>query len=69
MKYAELVKKLGRLGCELARQGPGSHEIWFNPQTGRAVPVPYHRTKDIGPKLLARILHELEIDRQDFDRA
>jgi predicted RNA binding protein YcfA (HicA-like mRNA interferase family) len=69
MKYAERVKKLGRLGCEFARQGPGSHEIWLNPQTGRAVPIPCHRTKDIGPKLLARILRELEINRHDFDRA
>jgi predicted RNA binding protein YcfA (HicA-like mRNA interferase family) len=69
MKYAELAKKLRRLGCEYVRPGPGSHEIWLNLRTGRAVPIPYHRTKDIGPKLLARILRELEINRQDFDRA
>ena len=69
MKYAELVKKLKQLGCEYARPGPGSHEIWLNPQTRRAAPIPYHRTKDIGPKLLARILRELDINRQDFDRA
>jgi predicted RNA binding protein YcfA (HicA-like mRNA interferase family) len=69
MKYAELVKKPRPLGCENSRPGPGSHEIWFNSQTGRAVPIPYHRTKDIGPKLLALILRALEVNRQDFDRA
>jgi predicted RNA binding protein YcfA (HicA-like mRNA interferase family) len=68
MKYAELARKLRRLGCNLTRYGAGSHEIWRNPATGKQVPVPYHRAKDIGPKLLARILRELGIDRKDFDR-
>jgi predicted RNA binding protein YcfA (HicA-like mRNA interferase family) len=69
MKYAELVKKLKRLECEYARPGPGSHEIWINRRTSQIAPIPYHRTKDIGPKLLARILRELGINRQDFDQA
>ena len=68
MKYAELATKLKQLGCEYARPGPGSHEIWFNPQTGRVAPIPYHRTKDIGPQLLARILRELGVNREDFER-
>jgi predicted RNA binding protein YcfA (HicA-like mRNA interferase family) len=42
--------------------------MWRNPATDRQVPIPYHRTKDIGPKLLARILRELEINRKDFDQ-
>lgn len=69
MKYAELTKKLRSLGCEFTRYGAGSHEIWRNPAIGAQVPVPYHRTKDIGPKLRARILRELKIDKRDFDRA
>lgn len=69
MKYGELARKLRSLGCYLTRYGAGSHEIWRNPATGRQVPVPYHRTKDIGPGLLSRILKQLEIDREDFDRA
>lgn len=68
MKYAELVKKLERLGCQFKRQAAGSHEIWFNPHTQRAVPIPRHASKDIGKKLLAKILRELEIDRKDFDQ-
>lgn len=69
MKYAELTRKLRRLGCHFTRYGAGSHEIWRNPATGKQVPIPYHRTKDIGPKLLSRILCQLGIDRQDFDQA
>lgn len=69
MKYAELTRKLRRLGCEFTRYGAGSHEIWRNPATGAQAPVPYHRSKDIGPQLLSRILRQLEIDREDFDEA
>lgn len=69
MKYAELTRKLRRLGCEFTRYGAGSHEIWRNPATGTQSPVPYHRSKDIGPQLLSRILRQLEIDRDDFDEA
>jgi predicted RNA binding protein YcfA (HicA-like mRNA interferase family) len=68
MKYAELTRKLKRLGCHFTRHGAGSHEIWRNPATGKQVSIPYHRTKDIGPNLLAKILRELEIDRKEFDQ-
>jgi predicted RNA binding protein YcfA (HicA-like mRNA interferase family) len=69
MKYVELTRKLRRLGCEFTRHGAGKHEIWRNPATGKQAPIPYHRTKDIGPQLLARILRALEIERKDFDQA
>ncbi len=69
MKYAELIHKLRLLGCHPTRFGAGSHEIWRNPATGAQTPIPYHRTKDIGPGLLARILRELNIARKDFDDA
>jgi len=68
MKYAELTRKLRRLGCQFTRHGAGSHEIWRNPATSKQVPIPYHRTKDIGPGLLARILQEPEIERKEFDQ-
>jgi len=69
MKYAELTRKLRRLGCQFTRFGAGSHEIWRNPATNKQISIPYHRSKDIGNKLLARILEGLGVDRQDFDRA
>jgi predicted RNA binding protein YcfA (HicA-like mRNA interferase family) len=69
MKYAELARKLRRLGCTFTRYGAGSHEIWRNPGTGRQTPIPYHASKDLGPKLLGRILRALGIGRREFDRA
>jgi len=69
MKYAELARKLRRLGCYFTRYGAGSHEIWRNPATGKQSPIAYHATKEIGPKLLSRILQQLAIDREDFDKA
>jgi predicted RNA binding protein YcfA (HicA-like mRNA interferase family) len=69
MKYAELTRKLRRLGCDFTRYGAGSHEIWRNPVAGKQASIPYHRAKDIGPKLLSQILRQLGIDRHDFDEA
>jgi predicted RNA binding protein YcfA (HicA-like mRNA interferase family) len=69
MKYAELTRKLRRLGCQFTRHGAGSHEIWRNPATGKQASIPYHRSKDIGPQLLSRILRELSIGRDEFDQA
>jgi predicted RNA binding protein YcfA (HicA-like mRNA interferase family) len=69
MKYGEFARKLRRLGCAPTRFGAGSHEIWRNPNTGRQTTVPYHRSQDIGPGLLARMLKQLGVDRDEFDKA
>jgi predicted RNA binding protein YcfA (HicA-like mRNA interferase family) len=67
MKYAELTRRLRRLGCYPTRFGAGSHEVWRNPKTGNQTVIPYHRTDDIGPGLLSRILRQLGVPRDDFD--
>jgi len=36
----ELRELLRKAGCNLVRQGKGSHEIWYSPLTGRNFPVP-----------------------------
>ena len=69
MKYAELTRKLRRVGFEFTRYGAGSHEIWRNPVSGKQTSIPYHRAKDIGPRLLSQILRQLGVDRLDFDQA
>jgi len=68
MKYNELVRRLKEMGIEFTRFGAGSHEIWRNPVSGKQTTIPYHRTKDFGVGLLAKILKELGIDRNDFER-
>jgi predicted RNA binding protein YcfA (HicA-like mRNA interferase family) len=69
MKYAELARKLRRLGCYPTRFGAGAHEIWRNPATQTQVPIPYHRTNDIGSGLIARIVRELGVKKEDFENA
>ncbi|OYD24705.1 type II toxin-antitoxin system HicA family toxin [Oceanimonas baumannii] len=41
MTSGDLIKELKAAGCELKRQGKGSHEIWFSPITGKTFPVPH----------------------------
>jgi predicted RNA binding protein YcfA (HicA-like mRNA interferase family) len=45
---ADLYRRLSRLlrdaGCELRRQGKGSHEIWYSPITQRTFTVPANIT-------------------------
>jgi len=41
-RYREIVKRLKTFGFEFDRQAAGSHEIWFNPKTGRYTTIPNH---------------------------
>jgi len=34
-RYREIIKRLKTFGFEFNRHAAGSHEIWFNPITGR----------------------------------
>ena len=38
--YRDLTALLRAPGCELIRQGKGSHEVWFSPVTDRTFTVP-----------------------------
>jgi len=39
--YRDLVRLLRAHGCELVRQGKGSHEIWKSPISLRTFTVPH----------------------------
>ena len=60
MTYRVLTRKLRKLGCEFARQGPGSHEIWWNPMNRRFTTIPRGRG-NIAKGTLAAILRDLGI--------
>ena len=65
MRYRELVKKLRRLECEFVRQAGGSHEIWYNPNTGNLTVIPHH-TREISAKTLNKILQDLGLKPEDL---
>jgi predicted RNA binding protein YcfA (HicA-like mRNA interferase family) len=53
-----------RLGFQRRRQ-TGSHERWIHPD-GRAVTIPSHGGREIGPPLFNKILEQLGINAEDF---
>ena len=69
MTYHILARKLRRLGCELVRQAPGSHEIWWNPENKLFTTMPHRGSKDIPTGTLAAILRDLGLTRKDLDKA
>jgi predicted RNA binding protein YcfA (HicA-like mRNA interferase family) len=60
----EVVAALRKAGFEVARI-KGSHHF-LRHADGRATVVPVHAGETIGPGLLAAILRDCEIDRNDF---
>ncbi len=64
-RAAEFRRAAARLGFHKARQ-TGSHERWTHPD-GRAVTIPIHGGREIGPPLFYRILRQLDITESEFD--
>lgn len=60
----EVVAALRKAGFEAARI-KGSHHF-LRHADGRGTVVPVHARETIGPGLLAAILRDCEIDRDDF---
>lgn len=66
MRYGELIRKLRPHGIEFFRQAKGSHEIWWQPATGRRASIPNHATKEIAAKTLTNILRDFGLTDRDF---
>lgn len=60
----EFQEAARRLGFSKTRQ-TGSHERW-NHQDGRAVTIPIHGGREIGPPLFFKILRQLGISASEF---
>lgn len=64
-KYREAARKLRTLGFSFDRPGPGSHEVWRNPATGRKITLPHH-SRDMAEGTLRAILREAGVDVEAF---
>ncbi len=62
----EFQKVATQLGFTKTRQ-TGSHERW-NHADGRAVTIPMHGGHEIGPPLFFKILRQLGISLEDFQK-
>ena len=60
----EIIKVLEKVGFALARQS-GSHKI-YKSSTGKRVTVPYHKGRVLHPKVLASILKDANLRREDL---
>jgi len=67
-KYRQIIKKLKKLGFEFDRQAAGSHEIWFNPATGKYTTIPNH-PGDMPEGALKAILKQASIATEQFLKA
>ncbi|HMS09975.1 MAG TPA: type II toxin-antitoxin system HicA family toxin [Pyrinomonadaceae bacterium] len=64
-RYREIVRILKAFGFEFHRQAAGSHEIWFNPETGLYTTIPNH-SGDMPEGTLRAILKQAGIEPDDF---
>jgi len=62
----ELQAVARRLGFTKTRQ-TGSHERWNHPD-GRAVTIPLHGGHEIGPPLFFKILRQLGVGLDEFQK-
>jgi predicted RNA binding protein YcfA (HicA-like mRNA interferase family) len=68
-RHREVVRRLRRLGFELARQAAGSHEIWQNKGTGRITTISKHLSKhpgDMPEGTLKAILKQADVSTEEF---
>ena len=66
VKHRVLFRVLKKLGFVCVRQ-KGSHTIWEHPD-GRITVVPIHSKESIGKGLLAKILSDIEIGIEEFEK-
>ncbi len=66
MNYRQVTHRLRELGCEFLRQAPGSHEVWWHPETKKFTVIPHHGGRDLPPRTLRAILRQLGLSPDEF---
>jgi predicted RNA binding protein YcfA (HicA-like mRNA interferase family) len=66
-RYRDIVRRLKQLGFMFERQAAGSHEIWFNQNSGRYTTIPNH-PGDMPEGTLRAILREAGVTPDEFLR-
>ena len=67
-RYRQIARRLKTFGFQFDRQAAGSHEIWFNPVTGRYTTLPNH-PGDMPEGTLHAILKQAGVAPNDFLKA
>jgi mRNA interferase HicA len=70
MKYREVARKLGKLGCqETPRKTGGSHRKWHNPATSASTVVPDWGGRDLKLGTVRSAIRQLGIEWEEFKSA
>lgn len=64
--YVELTKKLKHAGYIPVRKS--KHIIYFHPEKQITIPIPHKHPKSMSFGLLNRIIKEMKISREEFNR-
>ena len=59
-----VIKALQKAGFEVVRRR-GSH-VFLRHADGRATVIPVHKGEDLGRGLLRKIIHDVELTREEF---
>jgi len=65
LKPEEVVRKLRKLGFSGPIPG-GKHVRMYHPESGKIIPIPMHKAKDVSIGLIREIINELEISREEW---
>jgi len=66
MNYRQLTRKLRQMGWEKYRQAAGSHEIWWQPESGQRTVISNHGKADIPTRTLRAIAKDIGITLQEL---
>ena len=66
VKSKDLEKVLFKLGFDKVRQ-KGSH-AFYRHSDGRYTVVPHHPSRDLSPILTVKILKEINLSREEFEK-
>ncbi len=65
LKPEEVVRKLKKLGFSGSIPG-GKHVRMYHPESGKIIPIPMHKDKDVSIGVIHEIINQLEISREEW---
>jgi predicted RNA binding protein YcfA (HicA-like mRNA interferase family) len=65
LKPQEVIRKLKQLGFDGPYPG-GRHQRMVNLKSGKVIPVPLHKGRDVSVGLIREIITEVGVSREDW---
>ncbi len=66
LSYNEFVRKLNRAGYTPVRKS--KHTIYFHLEKGITIPIPHKHSRDISNGLLRKLIKEMKLSVEEFNR-